>query len=84
MPKMDYSKLLGRIKECNLTQKNLAKKIHISESHFCQKIGGNYPFKQTEIQRICEELQIPASEIGRYFFVELVENSQQSRPGGTA
>ena len=77
MPKMDYSKLLGRIKEYNLTQKSLAEKIHISESHFCQKIGGNYPFKQTEIQRICEELQIPASEIGLYFFAASVEKTQQ-------
>lgn len=81
MPKMDYSKLLGRIKEYGYTQKSLAESVHISESHFCQKISGNYPFKQTDIQRICEVLHIPCSEIGAYFFVQKIEKSQLTTVG---
>lgn len=81
MPEMDYSRLLGRIKECGHTQKSLAESVHISESHFCQKIAGNYPFKQSDIQRICEVLQIPCNEIGVYFFTEKVEKSQPQTLG---
>lgn len=68
MPKMDYSKLLGKIKACGQTQKSVAQAIHISEGQFCQKIAGNYPFKQTDIQKICEFLGILKNEIGSYFF----------------
>lgn len=68
MPTMDYSKLRGRIKECGYTQKSLAEPIGISEGQFCQKLTGKYPFKQTEIDRICDCLTISAEEIGPYFF----------------
>lgn len=75
MPKMDYSKLLSRMKAKGYTQKSLAKAVHISESHFCQKIMSNYPFKQTDISRLCEVLDIPACDIGLYFFQKQVEIS---------
>ena len=78
VPEMDYSKLIGRIRECGYTQKSLARQIHVSESHFCQKLSGNYPFKQTEIERICDALQISAGEIGLYFFTQKVEKTQLS------
>ena len=68
MPKMDYSKLCGRIKECGYTQKSLAKVIEISESHFCQKLSGKYPFTQKEIDKICDALKISVDEIGAFFF----------------
>lgn len=76
MPMMDYSKLLGRIKECGHTQKSVAKAAGISESHFCQKLSGNYPFKQSDIQKLCALLDIPACAIGEYFFTEKVEKTQ--------
>lgn len=44
MPTMDYSKLKGRIKECGFTQKSLAEEIGTSESQFCLKLTGKYPF----------------------------------------
>lgn len=68
MPKVDYSKLLGRMKERGFTQKMLAAQIGISESHMSQKLNGTYVFKQTEMQDICRILEIDASEIGAYFF----------------
>lgn len=68
MPIMDYSRLRGRIAECGFTQKSLAESVSISEGQFCQKMSGKYPFKQTEIERICDVLSIEASEIGAYFF----------------
>jgi len=68
MLKMDYSKLLGRIKELGYTQESVAAATKMSESQFCQKLSGNYPFKQTDIQNLCECLKIPIEEIGTYFF----------------
>lgn len=68
MPTMNYAKLRGRIVERGLTQKSLASIIGASESQFSQKMSGKYPFKQTEIERICDALQISADEIGTYFF----------------
>lgn len=68
MPAMDYSKLRGRIKECGYTQKSLAVTIGISESQFCSKMTGKFPFKQTEIDKICDVLNIPADKIGAFFF----------------
>lgn len=76
MQTMDYSKLLGRIKEYGHTQKSIAKEAGISESHFCQKLSGSYPFKQSDIQKLCELLNIPANEIGNYFFTAKVEETQ--------
>lgn len=76
MPEMNYSKLIGRAAEMGLNQKTLAEKIGVSESHFCQKINGNYSFKQKEICAICEVLQIAPGEIGSYFFTPKVEKHQ--------
>lgn len=78
MPEMNYSKLIGRAAELGLTQKTLAEKIGVSESHFCQKLNGNYSFKQREICAICEVLHIAADEIGLYFFTPKVEKPQQN------
>ena len=45
MPDMDYTLLRGRIRDCGLTQKELAEKAGISEGQFCQKLAGNYVFR---------------------------------------
>lgn len=68
MPELDYSKLLGRIKEKGYTQKGISELISVSESHFCRKLSGEFSFRQSEIQSVCEILDIPAQEIGEYFF----------------
>ena len=68
MPNMDYSLLLGRIKERGYTQKSLAEAVGISEGQFCAKLNGKFPFKQTEINRICDTLQIEGDKIGEFFF----------------
>ena len=75
MPEMDYSKLIGRTAEFGYTQKALAEKIGLSESHFCQKINGHYSFKQNEIRSICEVLEIASDEIGLYFFTPKVKKT---------
>lgn len=78
MPEMDYGKLSGRIRECGYTQKRLALEIGTSEGQFSQKMQGNYPFKQSEIERICDVLRIESADIGSYFFTPRVEKTQLS------
>lgn len=69
MPTMDYTMLRGRIRDCGMTQKELAEKIGISEGQFCQKLAGNFAFRQDEIDRICALLSISPADIGSYFFL---------------
>lgn len=69
MPAMDYTMLRGRIRDCGMTQKDLAEKAGISEGQLCQKLAGNFAFRQDEIGRICTLLNIPSADIGSYFFL---------------
>ncbi len=73
----DYSKLLGRIKECGFTQESLAKHIGIAESSMCLKLNNKATFKHTEVFLICEALKIEISEIGVYFFTPKVRHIEQ-------
>lgn len=79
MPKMDYSRLLGKIREKGFTQKSLSENIGVSESHLCQKLAGNYAFKQTEMKKICDLLEISGEEIGSYFFTPELEKAQETK-----
>ena len=76
MSEMDYSKLLIRMKEKSLTQKNLAEKIGVSEGQLCRKLVGHYPFNQSEIAKICHVLEISKADVGTFFFTEETEISQ--------
>ena len=64
----DYSKLLGRMKEKNVTQDILARKIGLQPPTLSQKLNNKARFKQAEISMICEILDIEANQIGAYFF----------------
>ena len=72
----DYSKLLGKIKECGFTQETLAKHIGIGETSMCLKLNNKAYFKQTEIFLICEALGIETGEIGLYFFTLKVRKTE--------
>lgn len=73
----DYSKLLGRIKECGFTQETLAKHIGIAESSMCLKLNNKANFKQCEIFLISNALEIESDEIGVYFFTTKVRKHEQ-------
>ena len=68
----DYSKLLGRIKECGFTQESLAKHIGIAESSMCLKLNNKAGFRHAEIFLICDALKIEVCDIGVYFFTTKV------------
>lgn len=71
---LNYSKLLGRIKECGFTQKTLAVAIEINASTLSAKLNNKNAFTVAEMANICRLLDIPKHEIGEYFFAEKVQN----------
>lgn len=68
--RFNYSKLLGKIKECDLTQEKLADAIGINKCTLSAKFNGKYNFTAEEIDSICKVLDIPNTEIGIYFFAK--------------
>lgn len=71
MKPKDYCKLKGRTKELNYTQREVAEHIGITESTYSQKLNG-LPFRQSEIEDICDLLCIIPDDIGKYFFANKV------------
>lgn len=66
--KFNYSKLLGKMRECRFTQEQLAKAIGISKATLNAKLNNQYYFYAKEMYDICSVLNIPIDEIGEYFF----------------
>lgn len=64
----NYSKLLGRIREKSGSQFMFAKAMGISEKSISQKLNNKLAWKQTEILKACEILEISNREIHLYFF----------------
>lgn len=69
----NYSKLLGRIKECGMTQESLAFAIGTSTSTLSQKLNNKSAFTQREMKNISSLLEIPKEDIGAYFFADEVQ-----------
>lgn len=66
------SKLKARIIEMGLTQEQIAKILNISYQTLSYKINNKTDFKASEIQTLCEILNITDKD--KYFFCS--ENSQ--------
>lgn len=64
----DYSKLLGRIVEKVGTQSKFAEKMELSERSISLKLNGKVGWKQSEIAKACQVLDINDHEIPAYFF----------------
>lgn len=64
----NYSKLLGRIREKNLTQEKLAEMSGMNVSSLSQRLNNKRSFRQKDIIAICKILDIAPEEIGLYFF----------------
>lgn len=68
MQMYDYSLLLGKMREKNYTQEKLAKSLGISECSVNFSLNNKRNFRQDEILKIIELLDIPKTQIERYFF----------------
>lgn len=66
--KFNYSKLLGKMKECGFTQAQLAEAIGINKATLSTKLNNRFSFSQEEILAICKLLNIAVSEISDYFY----------------
>lgn len=71
----DYSKLNGRIVEKCGTQNAFAKSIGLSERTVSLKLNNKIAWKQTEIQKCMDILDIDTDEIQHYFFAIKVQNN---------
>lgn len=66
--KHDYSQLLWKMKQSGETQSSLSKSVGISLNSLNLALNNHRAFRQVEICKICDHFDIPASEIGTYFF----------------
>ena len=73
--RFDYAKLLGKITEICGTQAKFADNIGLSERTVSLKLNNRIPWKQNEIRKVCQVLQIPDAEIGLYFFTQEVQSA---------
>lgn len=64
----DYAKLNGKIKEVCGTQSVFARKMGLSEHTMSKKLASKISWKQTEIERACNVLDIVRTDIPAYFF----------------
>lgn len=71
----DYSKLQGKIVEKFKNNGNFAVKMGLSERTISLKINNKVDFKQNEITKACELLNIPNSKINDYFFTKFVQKN---------
>lgn len=72
--KFNYSKLLGKMKECGFSQEQLAKAIGVSESTLNAKLNNKYYFNAKEMYLICKALNIDIEEMSAYFFATEVRD----------
>lgn len=68
MEPYNYGRLLGRIKEKGFTQRELAESVGISETSLNLKLNNKGHFRQDEIVRLSEKLEIPLAKCDQYFF----------------
>lgn len=66
---VNTAKLKARMSELNLTQVQLAEKLHLSARTVSKKITGESPFTVAEAKVVIKELKIPTNELNSYFFV---------------
>ncbi|WP_339283177.1 DUF739 family protein [Oceanobacillus sp. FSL K6-3682] len=64
----NYSSLYSKIVEKYGSQYSFAKAMGLSEKLLSQKLNGKAGWKQVEIAKTIELLEIDSSEIPRYFF----------------
>lgn len=68
--KYNYSKLLGKIRECGLTQESLAPMCGMELSTLNRKLRGKGEWKQGEIIKACDAVGIEYADIPTYFFAQ--------------
>lgn len=70
----DFSELCGRIIARYGNYAKFAETIGMSRAQLSERLGNKRPFKPEEVYLICsaEVLDIPADEIGKFFYTQKV------------
>lgn len=76
----DYSKLRGRIVEKFGSQQKFAEAMKLSERTITLKLKGRIPWKQTEICKAVELLELSTEDIPIYFFTVKVQGLEHQPP----
>lgn len=73
----EYNKLRGRIREKFTTQEEFAAALGMSSVTLSSKLNGHTFFTQPQIKKACELLAINSNEVSDYFFVKMVQKTEQ-------
>lgn len=74
----ELNALKGRIREQNTSYRKLSEGIGIATNTLSDKINGFYAMSIPEAEAIGAFLDIPASEMYKYFFPSMLRNSSKS------
>ena len=62
------NKLAGKIRECGLTQKEIAARMNLSEQSFSRKMQGKARFFVNEVEILTDLLTLTRDEVREIFF----------------
>lgn len=65
---INSKKLMGKMRDEHITQKDISEALGIARPTVSQKINNVRPMFLDEAERICEILNIPDCEFREYFF----------------
>ncbi len=65
---LNVNKIKGRMRELQIVQADVAKRLGIAESTASQKINGKRPMDLEEAMELADMLRIDSGEFGVYFF----------------
>ena len=65
---VNSNKIKGRMKELEITQKDVAQALDLAQPTANQKINNIRPFSLVEAERLAELLQIEHHDFAKYFF----------------
>ena len=68
MGKYNYSKLLGRLTELGIDRERFADIIGIKRTSLYKRLNSELQFKQDEINKAMQALNIPQIDVWEYFF----------------
>lgn len=74
MNRFDYGKLRERIRDKQATQTDLANALNLSKKTISLKMNGKISWKQEEIFKLLQFLDIPNEQVSDYFFTLKVLN----------
>lgn len=72
----DYRLLRGKIKAEGKTEAEVAKEIGMTAPSLSSRFNGIMEFRQSEIWRMCEILNIKPEEMAGYFFTAKVQKTE--------